>query len=175
MLCPSWMSDKPDKGRQSIEDAFREHGPRIYRYLLRRTTNHADAEDLTQSVFADAAAALSRSGEPDALLALLYTVAERRFIDYVRRRRRFAQTILDEENEPAGELSYGPTAARALRDAVQRLSSEDQQVVVMRLFQGTPFAEIARQRGSSEAAVKMRFSRALGVLRADLRKQGLEP
>ena len=56
----------------------------------RRKTGDPDrAEDLAQEVFADATAALS-GGDfvPDSMLAWLYTIAQRRFADEARRRRR---------------------------------------------------------------------------------------
>ncbi|MBA3736534.1 MAG: sigma-70 family RNA polymerase sigma factor [Actinobacteria bacterium] len=67
------MTDKEPHGL--AEEAFRRHSAQIYRYLLRRTGNESEAEELTQRVFADAAAALSSSDPPDSLLAWLYAVA----------------------------------------------------------------------------------------------------
>ncbi len=43
------------------ERAFRRHYGQVYRYVRRRTGDHHRAEELTQQVFADAAAALRES------------------------------------------------------------------------------------------------------------------
>jgi RNA polymerase sigma factor (sigma-70 family) len=169
------MSDRDERVQELVDEAFRRHSSQIYRYLLRRTSNHADAEDITQIVFAEAAAALSRTEQPDSLLAWLYAVAERRFIDHLRRRRRSGEVEFTPDHEPAIESLYGPAVAQALHEAVKRLPTDDQAVVGLRLFQGRSFAEIARRRGTTEAAAKMRFSRALRALRDDLRGQGLDP
>jgi Sigma-70 region 2 len=68
------------------EYAFRHHHAQIYRYLRRKTGDHDQAEELTQEVFADAAITLSRMDcRPASVLALLYTIAQRRFADEVRR------------------------------------------------------------------------------------------
>jgi hypothetical protein len=68
------------------EYAFRHHQAQIYRYLRRKTGDHDQAEELTQEVFADAAITLSRMDcRPASVLALLYTIAQRRFADEVRR------------------------------------------------------------------------------------------
>jgi DNA-directed RNA polymerase specialized sigma24 family protein len=48
-------------------------------------------------------------------------------------------------------------------------------VIVMRLLHGCPFQEIACALGISEAAAKMRFQRALAVLRRNLEQQGIAP
>ena len=73
---------------------FREHRQSVYRYLLRKTSDHHEAEELTQRVFVDAAVALSNADfAPDSMLAWLYTVAERRLIDELRRRKSASRVL----------------------------------------------------------------------------------
>jgi DNA-directed RNA polymerase specialized sigma24 family protein len=45
----------------------------------------------------------------------------------------------------------------------------------MKLLRGSSFGEIANAIEVSEPAAKMRFQRALTVLRADLEQQGITP
>jgi RNA polymerase sigma-70 factor (ECF subfamily) len=80
--------------------------------------------------------------------------------------------VLDEV-PPAAD--YGPDLARALREAISRLSPSQQQVVCMKLLRGSSFCDIATAMQMSEAAAKMRFHRALTSLRADLEQQGIAP
>jgi RNA polymerase sigma-70 factor (ECF subfamily) len=167
------MTDK--KQHDLAEEAFRRHSSQVYRYLLRRTGDESEAEELTQRVFADAAAALSSSEPPDSLLAWLYAVAERRFVDELRRRSRLRETLRQTPTSELVPTDYGPAAARALAAAIGRLSEQAREVVVMKLLEGHPFAEIAQVAGVSEAACKMRFSRALAQLREDLKGQGWAP
>lgn len=168
------MADKPPQD-DLVAAAYRLHRGQVFRFLLRRTRHTQDAEDLTQKVFADAAAALSATDPPAEMLAWLYTVAERRFIDYVRRRNIRPEGRLDDDLADVRELDYGAATVSAIRDAVSSLPNDQRVVVVMKLFEDRTFAEIARRTGASEAACKMRFSRALAQLRAILRGQGLEP
>jgi RNA polymerase sigma-70 factor (ECF subfamily) len=152
------------------EGAFRRHYAEIYRYVRRRTQSEHEAEELTQQVFADAAAALRCDGRPP--IAWLYAVAKRRFADVARReRRRAAAPALG--GEPARE--YGPSVAASLRAAFERLPSSQREVVVLKLLRGAAFAEIAALVGTSEEAARMRFFRALRSIRADLEKEGIEP
>lgn len=170
------MGDKVDD-RKLVEDAYRKHHDQVYRYLLRRSGSLVDAEELTQTVFADAAAALAHN-RPNSILAWLYAVAERRFIDELRRRRRRAEVPLPDEgaaDEPGYDLGYGPEVARALVLAVEQLPADQRGVVVMRLLEDRPFAEIAATLDVTEAACKMRFSRGLASLRDLLRSRGVEP
>jgi RNA polymerase sigma-70 factor, ECF subfamily len=152
----------------SVETAFRRHYGDVYRYLRRRTGDHHRAEELTQRVFADAAASLDGAASP---LAWLYTVARRRFADEARRRGRDVELV----ELPAAEAAHGPAAARAIRAALARLPADQRAVVVAKLLEGRSFAEIARREAATEAACKMRFVRGLRTLRTLLEQEGIEP
>jgi RNA polymerase sigma-70 factor (ECF subfamily) len=137
----------------------------VYRFLLRRTRNPCDAEELTQQVFADATSALSRSDPPRSMRGWLYAVAERRLIDEVRRRKR-AATFVHEATPELGDT--GEDTMEALEDAVDRLPDLQRRVVVMRVVEGRTYREIAQALNCNEAACKMRLSRALRQLRDEL-------
>jgi RNA polymerase sigma-70 factor (ECF subfamily) len=151
------------------EHAFRRHYAEVYRFVRRRARSDADAEDLTQQVFADAAASLRSDGRPP--IAWLYTVARRRFADAARRDSRRARLSVVSE----ASVEYGPSVAASLRTAFERLPATQRDVVVLKLLRGASFAEIAAAVGTTEEAARMRFSRALRSVRADLEKEGIEP
>ena len=150
------------------DDAFRRHYAEIYRFLRRRTSDHHSAEELAQQVFADAAARLRADGRPP--LPWLYTVAKRRFIDAVRRGARDPIAVA----APA-EVEYSARLIDTLRSALVSLPPQQREVVVLKLWRGAPFAEIARLLGTSEEAARMRFSRGLATLRQVLTEEGVDP
>jgi RNA polymerase sigma-70 factor (ECF subfamily) len=172
---PSGHNTAPanEKAVELAASAFRQHHRQIYRFLLRRTRNPEDAEDLTQEVFADAAAALEdfRPGTTP-ILALLYTIARRRFADAARRRGRSPLTKapipIDEVDREQLTLEDEHEVALAIRDAVDRLPEELRDVVTMKLVFGLSFAEISERAGASEVACRKRFQRGLGILRQAL-------
>jgi RNA polymerase sigma-70 factor (ECF subfamily) len=143
----------------------------VYRYVRRRTRDHHRAEELTQQVFADAAAAL-REDHPSPALAWLYTVARRRFADEVRRGTRARPVPLD---DVAAAPDYGTGVASALSAALAALPGGQRDVVVLKLLRGLRFTEIAETLGLTEDAAKMRFVRALQTLRAELEQRGVTP
>lgn len=157
----------------TAEGAFRRHYQHVYGYLRRRTRDPHRAEELTQEVFAAAAAGLpdAQEGDPP-VLAWLYTVARRRFVDETRRQRREKRVNLSETRSSS---DYGPFVARALREALGALPGGQSQVVVLKLLRGLTFAEIGAEVGLTEAAAKMRFRRALEALREELIERGIEP
>lgn len=159
--------------------AFRRHYEQVFRYLRRRTETEEQAEELTQAVFADAAERL-HDFEPGQtpVLAWLYTVAQRRLADRARRAGRSPETLSSVDAlraHPVEEATYGPAVAQALKEAIGLLPIGQRQVVVMKLLQERPFAEIAPLVGATEAACKMRFARGLEALRAELAGRGVEP
>jgi RNA polymerase sigma-70 factor (ECF subfamily) len=157
------------------ESAFRRHYGQVYRFLRRRTGDPGRAEELTQTVFADAAAAnhklVDRPDRP--VLAWLYTVAQRRLLDDASRRRDDA-ALADHDDLPAPPRGQ-PGLADALRAAIGRLPDGQRQVIVLKLLHGRSFAEIAELTGVGVDASKMRFSRGLARLRAELASEGIEP
>ena len=157
---------------------LRRHYRDVYRYVRRRSRTDADAEDVTQEVFADAAAALERfrPGSPP-ILAWLYTVAQRRLADSARRsaRRREAadERLLELVVAPAPE--YGGDIAGTIERGLRELPLLQRQAVVMKLVTGMSFAEIAAATRSSEGACRMRFLRGLEQLREFLEREGMAP
>jgi RNA polymerase sigma-70 factor (ECF subfamily) len=154
----------------------RQYGS-VYRFVRRRGATREDAEDLTQEVFEEAIAALgqARLGADGAPLAWLYTVARHRLIDRLRTRPgRSAQ--LDPDGLPAAaDHAYGPGIVHALLEGLHGLSEAQRRVVVLKVFEGRPFAEIAADVGASEEACRMRFSRGLAALRRHLLEKGVGP
>lgn len=154
------------------ERAFRRHYGHVYRYVRRRTRDDGRAEELTQQVFADAAASLRDTGSPP--LAWLYTVAKRRFADEARRTAQ-ASAVAITAVPPAESREYGPDLAAALGRALSHLPEAQREVAVLKLVRGARFAEIGMTLGVSEAAAKMRFVRALEALRTELEQEGVAP
>lgn len=159
--------------------AFRRHYGDVYRFLLRRTTDPHEAEELSQRVFADAAVAqdqLERDGRP--LLPWLLAVAHRRWVDEVRRRSR-QQSALRAVGPDLRAVERGSASEsgleNALRSALASLPPEQREVVLRRLVHGQRFGDIAAAAGISEGAVKMRFRRGLELLRERLREEGYAP
>lgn len=155
----------------------RQYGT-LYRYVRRRSGSREEAEDLTQEVFEAAIAALgqARLGVEGAPLAWLYTVASRRLIDRLRTPSA-PRARLDLDAVPAtnGDRGYGNRIVEALLEGLNELSETQRRVVVLKVFEGRPFFDIAAEVGASEEACRMRLSRGLAALRLHLLEKGIEP
>jgi RNA polymerase sigma-70 factor (ECF subfamily) len=161
------------------EAAHRRYYASVYRYVRRRTRSREDAEDLTQTVFAEAVSGLEEAaGGSGSALAWLYTVAKRRLIDEHRRQQVIPAPVISLDAarlEQRAQSDYGVAVAGALARAIAELPIEQQRVVVLKLVEGRRFAEIAAELGVSEEACRVRLSRALRTLRAQLEREGITP
>ena len=72
----------------ALEYAFARYRSDVYAFVLSRLRDRDDAEELTQQTFVDAAAALARGAAPRAMRPWLFSVAQRRIADELRRRGR---------------------------------------------------------------------------------------
>lgn len=148
----------------------------VYRYLLYRVREPADAEDLTSEVFTRAFANIHRyRWQGKSFLAWLYTIARNAVTD----RRRRERPMVDFDTA-YGVAEDGPTAhdravhgeqVNALRGAVKHLTSEQQQVLSLRFEANLSSRQVAKLLGKNEGAIRALQFRALGRLRKILRDE----
>jgi RNA polymerase sigma-70 factor (ECF subfamily) len=153
---------------EALAQLYDQFAPLIYAYIYRRVGEQRLAEDLTGDVFTQALEAL-RGGRfaSQSLAAWLYRAAHNRVIDHYRRERKTLVPL--SEALPAAEDV--PEAARQrrlrewLREAMRRLTDDQQQVLTLRFGEGRSAAEVARLLGKTEESVRALQHRALGALR----------
>jgi len=148
----------------ALEYAFARYRRDVYAFVLARLRDPGDAEELTQQTFVDAAAAYSRGSAPRAMRPWLFSVAERRIADELRRRSR---RIVATESAAENEMHATPELAGAL----EQLSPDDRRVLFLRFVAERTHVEIAADVGCNEAASKMRVSRAARRLRRELQAE----
>ena len=155
-----------------LPDSYRK----VLRFARRRTGSIEDAEDVTQEVYANAAAAPNGQGTGTPTLAWLYTVAKRRLVDEARRGHRSRTVPLELIAEPAAVTAeYGNEVAAVLLAGLASMPDGQRRVVVGRLLQGRSFAELSQEFGATEEACRMRFMRGLQHLRDEFTREGLQP
>ena len=115
-----------------LPDSYRK----VLRFARRRVGSIEDAEDVTQEVYANAAAALNGRGAEAPTLAWLYAVAKRRLADEARRGNRSRTIPLERVGEPtAVSAEYGSEVAAALSAGLASMPEGQRRVVVGRLLQ----------------------------------------
>jgi len=149
---------------------FDEHFEAVTRYCLRRLPA-ADVNDATAEVFLVAWKKIDRVPAGDDALPWLYGVARNVVRNVDRSSRRSSRVIgklaaLSPPPVPGPE----PQVIRRQEDAeliaaLERMKSEDQEVLRLRAYEGLTAPEIAVVLGVSSEAAKKRVARALGRLR----------
>ena len=140
---------------------------KIYRYCFFRLRDPDLAEDLTQETFLRFYRQISYKEEGKAL-AYLYTIARNLCLDAVRRARPAAPL---RETDPAPD-PFAPTEQRiALRQAIEKLPADWQELLLLRYANDLPVAQIAALTGLSRFAVHRRIRSALAALRTMLQKE----
>jgi RNA polymerase sigma-70 factor, ECF subfamily len=161
--------------RQVIEVLWDLHSEDVLRYCRRMLGNAAEAADVTQKVFMHAIKGLDRLRGVDDPRRWLIGIARHRCLDHARSARR-APELVDAATlcriagasfiaEPTGE---DPRTLQLLGECLERLHAHDRTLIELRFYKGLPFKEIAKQLGSTPAALRVRLTRACFRLRGYL-------
>ncbi len=141
---------------------------RIFNYLLRLVAHREDALDLSQDVFLKAYQNLPKLEDPAKFAGWLFRIAHNEAFSLLRKRR--------PETELAGEPRPADLGARllpmelnlAVASALGRLSEDQREAVLLKVYQGFKFEEMAEILGCPVSTVKSRLYTALDLLKATL-------
>ena len=155
--------------RTALEGIYRQHRQGLYSLALSITRRPALAEDAVQEAFARLLRRGNRgktpTGDP---VAYVFASVRNAAIDATGKdaRQKAAPVSLynGTYNDPAGEL-MDDEASRRLRDAVDGLPDAQRQAVVMKVYAGLTFDQIAEASGEPLSTVSSRYQRALVRLR----------
>jgi len=161
------------------QDAFGElyetYVDRIYNYVYYRTSNVADAEDLTAKIFMRAMQHIGRyedKGVP--FSAWLYRIAHNLVANWHRDNSRRKMVALDDISQWHVSDDSPEFAAQLMEDketllkAISRLPADRQELLILKFVERLPNAEIGAIMGRSEGAIKSLYHRTLLALRDDL-------
>ena len=163
--------------RRGEESAFAalviKYREAVYRVARRMVHNHEDASDIAQEVFIRMHRALVRFAGRSSLRTWIFRITVNLCLDHTARRREV--TGLDAMAwEPSSDDNpvEGGVERRELEDAVataiDALPPRQRAMVVLRVYQDLPYADIARVMGCAEGTVKATMFAAVGKLRKAL-------
>jgi len=158
---------------ECFDQLYNHYLPPIYRFIYMKVTHREEAEDLTHEVFLNAWQNIRfyRSrGFPFG--SWLYQIARNRVIDHYRLKKR---QISLESLDPNAELlkSGNPIdqeldkilTLEKIRTALQGLTFDQQDVVIMRFMEELSYEEIAVAMKKSQGAVRLIQHRAMNELK----------
>jgi RNA polymerase sigma-70 factor (ECF subfamily) len=164
------------------EQLVKTHGRRVYAICLRFTGKENEAQDLTQDVFLRVFKTLGsfRSGE-GSFGVWLTRLTRNLLIDHYRRTKLDRATdsiedqlpVLEEKTSLHGRadgMLAGREASELLQSALQRLSPELREAVILRDLEELEYREIAKVLSVPEGTVKSRLNRGRAELARVLRR-----
>lgn len=168
------------------EGLLRVYMRKIYNLCYRFTGRAEEAEDLTQEVFIKIFQTLrSFDSAQGSFSTWLHRVARNHLVDHYRRTKKDRMTeSIDDDSESVAEVSSpaaGPVAHLEARErkeqlqrALERLSPDLREAVVLRDLQDLDYLEIAQVLGVPQGTVKSRINRGrLELARVLKRMEGI--
>jgi RNA polymerase sigma factor (sigma-70 family) len=168
----------------SFAELVRRHVDWVYSSARRQVADPGLAEDVTQSVFILLAQKAATFGDAPMLTVWLFRATRLIAADArkMRSRRLKHERIAAEQRSermddtaiPTDDANEWARIAPILDDAIARLGTIDRRAVLLRFFRRKSHADVAAALGVSEAAAKMRVSRAVERLRGLLARRGVK-
>ena len=154
-------------------EIYDRYSGRIYNFAFRFLKNSEAAEDATQEVFVKMLKHANQFHGDAKLSTWLFSITANWCRDYLRKadnktegigRRAAHASSLEPSSLPTGTWSGGRDEQRVQR-ALDSLTAEQREAILLSRYQGLSYAEIAQIAGCSEGAVKTRVFRAMETLK----------
>lgn len=165
--------------RAAFRVLVERHHRGVYAMICRFVHNPADADDLAQQAFLSAFDALGSFDVEQRFSTWLYRIAINLAKDHLKSKKRTETALPDGEVREAAFSGHVPAADAVvsgrerqalLQRALETLSVEDREILVLKDLEELPFEEIKRLTGRPVTALKIRAVRARARLRAALEK-----
>lgn len=159
-----------DYDKSALSEIYDRYAGRIYNYIYYRLGDAHLAEDLTGTVFLKMLEAIQTSKSWNVSFSgWLYRIAHNLIVDHFRRSQQNRSAPLDDrliagDEDPVKAVERRFENAR-LRRAIEQLTEEQGQVVMLKFVEGLTNAEVAQTMGKTEGAIKSLQFRALASLR----------
>lgn len=170
-------ADRADTGETILETLYDQYAHALFRYALALVSSVEDAEDAVQEVFARIARELKHLRKVRNMKAYLFA-ATRNAAYSILRRRRSRNELSENDCVEFEALSTGEPGrsldAIALRECFAKLPIEQREALVLKVFDGMTFEEIAQAVGVSTGTAASRYRYGLDKLRRALKEDDNE-
>ena len=167
------MLEKPE-----FEILFRQHYQALCHFAFGLVADMDQAEDLVQQVFIGVWEKRAQMDPARSLKSYLYTSVRNRAINHIRNTRKFSSQILDSDIYGPGDPGLpatvtGDLIAMELTEKIGKVLAEMPQksleVFQLSRFEGMKYKEISEKLGVTVKTVEAHMSRALKILRDELK------
>jgi RNA polymerase sigma-70 factor (ECF subfamily) len=158
--------------RETLRAFYAGHRQPLYTYAVSITRQRETAEDAIQRAFQQL---LARGALPADLRPYVFRCVRNAALDGLRRDQTRQESIFaaDGNLESAAPLSAPPLSAAEIDAQLQRLSPDERETIVLKIYNALTFQEIAELRDVPLPTVASWYRRGLEKLRALLAKESL--
>jgi RNA polymerase sigma-70 factor (ECF subfamily) len=159
---------------EAFSQLYEAYFDKIYRYIALRIRNETEAEDMTQQVFMKMLQSISSykiKGVP--FSSWIFRIAHNQLVDFIRQQNK--KSTVDIEGLPLPDMGEDPQHTmerevdiKQLKQATQKLTAAQQEVLSLRFTGELSIAECAGIMGKSEGAIKALQHSAVVALRKAL-------
>lgn len=141
---------------------------RVYNYVLRLVQNREDALDTAQEVFLKAYQSLGKLEDSSRFGPWLYRIAHNEAFSLLRKRRPESELTDEPQPRPHSPRLLPVEVSLAVERALERLSEDQREAVVLKIYQGFKFEEMSEILACPVSTVKSRLYTALDLLKDTL-------
>lgn len=162
--------------RTAYETLVRRHARAAARLALRQLGNREDAEDVVQEAFAKAFVSLASFRGEASFRTWILHITMNMCHDHLRRRRRSGPIARLDGTEPAASGAGPARDAQArdqlesLRAAVDDLPPRQRTALLLKVYEGLPYDEVARVLGTTVESARVYLSLARQSIRRRLER-----
>ena len=154
----------------------------VYGFILKRTENENDAEDITIQTFSRAFNKIETFNEKYKFKTWLITISKNIHLDFLRKKKisiaheetdrtnKHFYNIIDESPTPEDKIITEQNLAKLLRD-IKKLKPHYQEVINLRYFQELSYLEISNTLNESMSNIKVKLLRAKKLLAEIIQKK----
>jgi len=155
---------------REFEKLYDSYFEKIYRFIYYRTGHKETAEDITSQTFIKALEKIQGFDlGRGTFSAWIYCIARNKVIDHYRTRKSELDISgvwgLGKDPNPDIEAR---NRLREVENYLKKIKKEQREIILMRVWDGLSYKEIAEITGKSEANCKMIFSRSIGKLKEEI-------
>jgi len=151
----------------AFEELVILYQPRLRYFLRTMLREDRDVDDLLQEIWLDVYRGLARLSDPVAFAAWLYRIARNRTFRQLRKRHLSLRSLdgIDLPADPGDEALFSAEEAESIHLALDRLSEEHREVLLLRFIEEMSYEDIARVTDCSVGTVRSRLHYAKRTLR----------
>lgn len=165
-----------NRDSRAFDQLMREYSPELHSFILRIVSNPEDAQDIVQDTFVRVWEKSHQFRGNSTVKTWIFRIAINLAYSHLKKRKRWSFSIVDElvslvsGSDPVKDTENQYDSA-LLKKSLDYLTPRQHSVVVARIYQDLPFAQISKALGCSENAAKVHFHEGKKRIESYIMKQ----